>query len=645
MTDAGGLPALVTPAVPQWTTACLDWEQRIVEGRSLLPLDPLFPDEAEAALKIYRDLVLVDVAGRPTMAQACLPWAFDLPRALFGSYDPDSGRRLIRYYFELVAKKNTKSTRAAGIMVTALIRNWRPSGEFYILAPTKEIADNSYIPARDAINADPGLKAILKPSAGRVIEHRNTGAMLKVVAADSETVAGKKTIGLLVDEVWLFGNRAGAETMLNEIEGGLASRPEGFVVYLSTQSPKKPAGIFAQKLERFRAIRDGKLHDPSSLPLLHEFPKHLIESGEYKSSKNWHIPNPNLTKSVDVDYIRHKLDEAARSGKASVTDIEAKHLNIEVGTGSRLDGWAGAEIWDRGLEEKLTLDAILERCEVVTIGIDGGGLDDLLGVCVIGREKGTQRWLGWACGLISTIGVTRRKANAVEYLRFKRAGELTVFRFSADDIGGDDDPELAELLEGALEPSLEPNGLPPDIRFVIELVARIRDLGLLAQVGVDAAGIGAIVDALAGIGITQEAETLDAVRQGIALMGAVKTVERKLADHSFRHGDSPLLAWCVANVKVVQTPTAMRVARDEAGFGKVDPAMALFNAAHLMSLNPEATTSVFDQMASEEAQESGEEGISAAEEAAILGDHRHPRWQEMRERFEARLAAADRDEF
>ncbi|WP_316228394.1 MULTISPECIES: terminase large subunit [unclassified Bradyrhizobium] len=604
--DAGGLPlAPATPAVPQWTTACPDWEERIVAGRSLLPLDPLFPDEAEAALKIYRDLVLVDVAGRPTMAQACLPWAFDLPRALFGSYDPVSGRRLIRYYFEFVAKKNAKSTRAAGIMITALIRNWRESGEFYILAPTKEIADNSFIPARDMVNADPGLKAILKPSAGRVIEHRNTGAFLKVVAADNETVTGKKTIGLLIDELWLFGYRAGAETMLNEIEGGLASRPEGFVINLSTQSNRKPAGVFEQRLQRFRDIRDGKLHDPSSLPLLHEFPKYLLESKAYREPANWHIPNPNLTKSVDVEFIRHKLAEAERAGKASVIDIEAKHLNVQIGNGIRADGWAGALIWDRGLDQgldksaapiawmrnRLTLDALLDRCDVVTIGVDGGGLDDMLGVGVIGREKGTQRWLGWACGMISTIGVVRRKANAIDYIAFKRAGDLTVFRFSDLDEASDD-PDLAELMDGALPPLDDPNALPPDIRFIVDLVARIRDRGLLAQVGVDAAGIGAIVDALAGIGITQEGETLDAVRQGIALMGAVKTVERKLADHSFRHGGQPLLGWCVSNLKVVQTPTAMRIARDEAGFGKVDPAMALFNAAHLMSLNPEPTVKV-----------------------------------------------------
>jgi phage terminase large subunit-like protein len=259
--------------LPQWTTACPDWGRRNVEGRSLLPFEPMFPEEARAALDIYRDLVLVDVAGKPTMAQACLPWAFDLPRALFGSYNPISGRRLIRYYFEFVAKKNAKSTRAAGIMVTALIRNWRESGEFYILAPTKEVADNSYIPAKDMVNANPGLRAILKPSAGRVIEHRNTGAFLKVVAADSETVTGKKTIGLLVDELWLLGYRAGAESMLNEIEGGLASRPEGFVIYLSTQSNRKPAGVFEQKLNRFRDIRDGKPVDLTSLPLAARIPK------------------------------------------------------------------------------------------------------------------------------------------------------------------------------------------------------------------------------------------------------------------------------------------------------------------------------------------------------------------------------------
>ena len=78
-------------------------------------------------------------------------------------------------------------------------------------------------------------------------------------------------------------------------------------------------------------------------------------------------------------------------------------------------------------------------------------------------------------------------------------------------------------------------------------------------------------------------------------MGAIKTVERKLADGSFRHGGSRMMAWCVGNARIVPTPTAMRIARDEAGLGKIDPLMATFDAAELMSTNPGST--VIDVMA------------------------------------------------
>ncbi|MEI9804081.1 MAG: terminase large subunit [Pseudolabrys sp.] len=623
--------------VPSWSTACLDWKERIVARESLVTFGALFPDEAEAALSIFRDLRLVDVLDRPTIEEACLPWVFDLPRALFGSYDASTGRRLIRYIFECVAKKNTKSTIAAGVMVTALLRNWRESGEFYILAPTKEVADNSYFPARDMIRADSALLDLLHVNEGqRLITHRTTGAFLKIVAADSETVSGKKTIGLLIDELWLFGQRANAESMIREAEGGLNSRPEGFVIYLSTQSPKPPAGIFEQKLKDFRNIRDGKLVDPQSLPIIYEFPEEMIKSKAYEKPENWYIPNPNWGKSVDPTFLIGKRAEAVRGGKSSVIDWDAKYLNLQAGMSQRADGWAGAEVWDRGVDKTLTLDALLERSEVVTIGLDGGGNDDLLGIGVMGREKKTKRWLGWAHAFISDIGIERRKANIEEYNKFERERTLTKFKF----VDHFEDLDLEQLPMGYEPP------LPDDIQYIVDLVVKVRDLGLLAQVGVDAAGIGGIVDALAKVNITQDAETLDAVRQGIGLMGAYKTLERKLGDRTFLHCGSALLNWCVGNAQVVLTSTASRIAREEAGFGKIDPLVALFNAAHLMSLNPEASgQSVFDTMSDEDAQSGVAKPLTANEEMAILRDHKHPRWNEVRDTYNARLAAQDIEEF
>ena len=121
--------------------------------------------------------------------------------------------------------------------------------------------------------------------------------------------------------------------------------------------------------------------------------------------------------------------------------------------------------------------------------------------------------------------------------------------------------------------------LPDDISSVTEIVEKVKGAKKLAGVGVDAIGIGGIVDALARIGVTQENKLLAGMRQGISLMGAIKTVERKLVDGSFKHGGQALMTWCAGNARIVPTPTGMRIARDDSGFGKIDPLMALFNAS------------------------------------------------------------------
>jgi phage terminase large subunit-like protein len=546
--------------VKAWSTACPDWERRILARESLIPRPPLFPDEAEAAMEVFRDLRIVDAPGSPTIGEACRPWIFDFAASVFGAYDHQTGRRLMTEFMLLVSKKNTKSTIAAGIMLTALIRNWRQSAEYLIIAPTIEIANNSFFPARDMVRSSEELSDLFHVQEHyRTITHRGTKATLKVVAADNDTVSGKKATGILVDELWLFGKRPHAENMFREATGGLASRPEGFIIYLTTQADEPPAGVMKQKLDYARGVRDGRIQDKRFLPVLYEFPDRMISAGEHREKRNFYVTNPNLGLSVDEEFLEREFDKAVEAGEASMRGFLAKHLNVEIGLALGAGSWAGAEMWEAAGDRALSFDELLARCEVIVAGIDGGGADDLFGLAFIGRERETRRWLHWGKCWGQRIVLQRRKALAAQLLDYERSGELTFV----------DEPG-------------------PEVDEAADLIARVDEEGLLGGVGLDPMGIGEVVDALAERGI-EGTDRVKGVPQGWKLSAAIKTLERKLANGTFAHAGQPIMAWNVGNAKVEARGNAVAIDKAAAGSAKIDLLAATLNAAVLMSLNPEGS--------------------------------------------------------
>lgn len=551
------------------TTACPDWAERIVAKRSLIPA-PIFADEAEEALRVFKSLRVVDVPGKPTFGECCEQFVFDFVAAIFGAYDAESGRRLIREFFLLISKKNSKSTIAAGIMVTALVRNWRFSAMLGLLAPTLKVANNAFIPARDMVLEDPELRDLLHIAEHtRTITHRVTKAVLMVVAADSDVVSGQKFSFVLVDELWIFGSRRGADSMLREAVGGLVSRPEGFVIYLSTQSDEEPAGVFKDKLDYARAVRDGEIDDPEFLPVIYEFPKEMIESEAYLDPANFYITNPNLGRSVDLPWLIRELRKEGDKRDGSRQTFLAKHLNVEIGMRLSRDRWRGADYWLKAADDGLTLDAIIERSEVVTVGIDGGGLDDLMALAVIGRCARTDEWLHWARAWAQSDVFERRKDIVTNLEGFISDGDLIAV------------------------PEDDPTG---DIREIADLCERLALAGKLPKegaIGLDPHGVGALVDELDKRSLRHP--QVVQVSQGYKLTGSVWTIERKLKDGTFWHCGQALMSWSVGNAKAESRGNATYITKQTAGRAKIDPLVATFDAVDLMSRNPQgAKRSVYE---------------------------------------------------
>lgn len=567
---------------PKWSTACPDWRDRIVARKSLVPCEPLFAAKAADALGVFKSLQVTDLPKKasglhPTLGEVCDQFVFDLVGAIFGAEDPETGQRLIKEFMLLISKKNGKSMIAAGIMVTALILNWRPSAILQILAPTIEVANNSFEPAMGMVRADAELSTVLKVvEHQRQIKHLATNAVLKVIAADSDTVAGGKASMTLIEELWLFGKKPKAAAMLREALGGGSARPEGFTLFITTHSDEPPAGVFKTKLAYFRDVRDGVIDDPTTLAMLYEWPEALLEIEAYLDPEYFYVTNPHIGRSVTIEWLKAELGKEKIGEGEGLQVFLAKHLNVEIGLRLRRDRWSAAEMWLECIEPAMEglsfldrLKWIAGRSEVMIVGVDGGGRDDLFGLGAIGREKGTGDWLGTGHAWAQRVALERRKSIASTLLGFEADGDLTLC-----DTGG-------EL-----------------VADVARYAALVKDLGLMPAEGglaVDAWGMGPLVDALVQAGFDPGDENMKraghiyAVRQGVGLSSAIYTVEFMLGDNRFRHDGSKMMAWCVSNALVQLRGSAVYVSKESSGAGKIDPLVAMLNAAKVMELGPVAS--------------------------------------------------------
>lgn len=567
-----------------WSFAMPDWEVRIMAGQSLMPDLPLFHAEANIALEIFDNLRLSDVEGTPLLGDAVGDWFREIVAAVLGSRDPETNVRHVAELMLMVSKGNSKTTNSAELMLTALIMNQRPRAKFFLIAPSQSTADVAFDAIKGSIELDPELNNRYWPrnvKNQQTIVDRVTKAELQIKTFSLEILNGPKPVGVLLDEIHLLSKLPNAAKIMRQIRGGLQKNAEAFFIMTTTQSNEEPAGVFLEELTAARDIRDGK-REGRLLPILYEFPKDIARDEErWSDPKVWPVVMPNLGRSLRLDSLLKDWNDEKDKSEEAKRLWASQHLNIQIGLGMRGNSWVGAEFWAKrvdvnflGLDHMAALDNLLARCEVAVVGIDGGGQDDLLGLCVLGREKLTRRWIGWHHAWCKEIALERRKQIAPRLRDFQKTGHLTILPDESDD----------------------------DIKQAVDILELVRDAGLLPEesaIGLDRIGIPDILDVLVEraftFGTEEEMGQVRPVTQGYKLNSAIGTTGRRLAQGRLVHDGSPMMAWCVGNAKVEPKGNAVMITKQEAGVAKIDPLMALFNAAELMSMNPDAGASIYEE--------------------------------------------------
>jgi phage terminase large subunit-like protein len=387
-------------------------------------------------------------------------------------------------------------------------------------------------------------------------------------------MTGSKPVVVIVDELHVMSAYSYASRVIGQIRGGLLPNPESLLIFITTQSDQPPAGVFKAELGYARGVRDGTITERvRMLPVLYEFPETMQtdKSAPWRDPSNWPMVLPNLGRSITIERLTDDYIAAREKGEEEERRWASQHLNVEIGLALHADRWRGADYWLAASDTSLTLETLIERSEVITIGIDGGGLDDLFGMAVLGRCRKTRHWLLWNRAWVHDDVLDKRKDIAERLMDFEAAGDLIICKNPTD-----------------------------DFREAAAIAQRIWSTGLLPKkdgIGLDPAGM---LDTPAELGFCGGLDEVAAfVTQGYKHSGRAWTLERKLKDKTLRHSGSAMMAWCVGNAKVVQQGNAIKIDKEVAGKAKIDPLIASFNAVELLGRNPvsanaEDTIDVYD---------------------------------------------------
>ena len=200
---------------------------------------------------------------------------------------------------------------------------------------------------------------------------------------------------------------------------------------------------------------------------------------------------------------------------------------------------------------------------MVTFGGDGGGLKDLLGCAVIGRERGTRHWLCWSHAWCHPKVLKEYPAIEQHLRDFEQEGSLTICDVTGDIKGLGD--IFGEVLASGLLPGKDAVALDPN-------------------------NVAALIEELTARGMTDD--MLRRLLQGPALSPAWWGIERKLSDSTFFHSGLDLMSWSVSNAKVEPKGNGIMITKQVSGRAKIDPVIAMGQAAILMSWNPAAAADV-----------------------------------------------------
>ena len=467
-------------------------------------------------------------AGRPLELEPAQQFVV---ASLIGWRREDGTRRFRTSYLE-EARKNGKTTLAAGLGLYLMLADDEPGAEVYSVATKRDQARLSHGEATRMAKSSPAIRRMVNVYRDN-IHIVDTASKFEPLGADADTMDGLNVHAALIDEVHAHKTR----TVWDVIETATGARRQPLMFAITTSGYDRQS-LCWQLHEYTQQVLDGVIEDDSWFGVIYT----LDDGDEWDDESVWIKANPNLGVSKKWDDMRRK---AAR----------AKEMPAALNAFQRLE----LDIWTQAETKWIPI----EHWQACGGAVDGEGLRGR--ICYGGLDLSTNT------DLSAFVLVFPPQHDGDEYQvipRFWVPEEAMIERSRRDRV-----PYDVWVRQGLITAT---PGNVIDYAWIlhqIDLDAQAYDI---REVAFDRWGATKIATELMERGGD---DWLVQFGQGyVSMSPAMREMERLILEHKLAHGNNAVLTW-MANNLVVRVDPAGNIKPDkEKSIERIDGMVALVMA-------------------------------------------------------------------
>ncbi len=259
------------------------------------------------------------MGGKPFILEL---WQKSLIAATFGIVHKIDNTRKYQEVLFIVARKNGKSTLAAGIGLYLMVADNEPGSDIFACATKKDQAKLIWLEAKRMVKKSPVLLKRIKPLVSEMVSDFNDSSF-KPLGADSETLDGLNVHGAMLDEIHAWKTK----DLYDVIVDGTTSRDQP-LIFITTTAGTIRESIYDIKYDEAELVINGYSDENGYknerlLPIIYE----LDNRSEWTDEVNYLKANPGLGTIKKTDQLQAKVDKA-KSNALLIKNLLCKDFNI-----------------------------------------------------------------------------------------------------------------------------------------------------------------------------------------------------------------------------------------------------------------------------------------------------------------------------